>query len=166
MPVLLVRLTKRSPSDYVLTCVRADGSTTTQRTHGESAKFFPFHDLTHFAVETVLGHRLGFYGLVCDGWQLADFTQPGTSARLPDAAVAVEALVGLFDGERGSGKQWSAAEFNASRAQYLQTAGRASVAPLTEGDLTRIRTELARLVSLWRALPGGATLELAYTRDP
>ncbi|MBI3885261.1 MAG: hypothetical protein HY302_05975 [Opitutae bacterium] len=166
MSDLLIRLTKRAPSDYVLTCVRADGSTTTQRTHGESAKSFPFHDLTHFAVETVLGHRQGFYGLVCDGWQLADFTQPGTSARLPDAAVANEALVGLFDGERASGTQWTAAGFNDSLAQYLKTAGRAPAAPLSENDLARVRAEHARLAALWHALPVGGTLELAYARNP
>lgn len=166
MPDLLVRLTKRSPSDYTLTCVRTDGSTTTQRTRGDSAKFFPFHDLTHFAVETVLGHRGGFYGLVCDGWQLADFTQPKVSARLPSAAVADEALVGLFDGERASGQQWTVAEFNHSLAEYLQSTGRDPVPPLNEAALARVRAEHARLAALWRALPVGETLELAYARAP
>ena len=164
---LLIRLTKRSPLDYVLTCVRANGSTTVQRTHGDSAKFFPFHDLAHFAVETALGHRLGFYGLVCDGWQLTDFTQPGTSKRLPSESVAVEALVGLFDGERGSGVAWAAPEFNDSLSSYLKNSGRDFAPPaLTETDLDRVRAEQARLAALWRELPIGETLVLSYDRPP
>ena len=165
MPDLLIHLTKRSPLDYVLSCERANGSVTVQRTHGDSAKFFPFHDLAHLAVETVLGHRLGFYGLVCDGWQLVDFTQPGTSQRLPPESVAVEALVGLFDGERGSGKRWTAPEFNDSLSSYLKNSGRDFVPPaLTETDLDRVRAEQARLAALWRELPIGETLVLSYDR--
>ena len=165
MPDLLIRLTKRSPLDYVLTCERADGSTSVQRTHGDSAKFFPFHDLAHFAVETVLGHRLGFYGLVCDGWQLTDFTQPGTSKRLPPESVAVEALVGLFDGERGSGQRWTAVEFNDSLFSYLKNSGRDfTPRPLTDSELDRVRVEQARLAALWRELPLGETLVLSFDR--
>ena len=38
-----------------LSCERADGSVTWQRQEGQLGRFFPLHDLTHFAVETVLG---------------------------------------------------------------------------------------------------------------
>ena len=165
MPDLLVRLRKRSPLDYVLTCERADGSATVQRTHGDSAKFFPFHDLTHFAVETVLTHRLGFYGLVCDGWQLTDFTQPGTSKRLPPESVAVEALVGLFDGERARGQRWTVVEFNDSLFSYLKNSRRDFMPrPFTDSELDRVRAEQARLAALWRELPLGETLVLSYDR--
>ena len=163
MPDLLVRLTKHAPADYALTCARSDGSATSQRTRGEAAKFFPLHDLMHFAVETVLGHRRGFYGLVCDGWQLSDFTQPKASRRLPPESLATEQLIGLFDGERAAGRTWSAAEFNESLSGCLQGSGRNfTPAPLGEADLARVRAEHARLAAQWRALPDGRTLELAY----
>jgi hypothetical protein len=60
------------------------------------AHFFPLHDLTHYAVETVLGFRRGFYGLVANGWDFAD------SARreLPDDAGSAELVASLLlDGE-------------------------------------------------------------------
>jgi len=165
MPDLLVHLTKHAPDDYALTCVRAGGTTTSQRTRGDSAQFFPFHDLTHLAVETVLGRRSGFYGLVCDGWQLSEFAKPGVSRRLPAEAVATEQLVALFDGERVVGGPWTAAEFNASLAEYLKNSGRdCTPAPLTEAELARVRAEHARLAALWLALPAGETLELRFVR--
>jgi hypothetical protein len=34
--------------------------------------FLCLHDLTHFAVESVHGLRHGFFGLVADGWDIAD----------------------------------------------------------------------------------------------
>ena len=165
MPELLIRLTKRSPADYTLTCVRADGSVTTQPTRGDSARFFPFHDLSHYAVETVLGQRRGFYGLVCEGWQLSDFTQRGASRLLPPESIATEQLVALFDGERTAGKRWSAAEFNDSLAQFLKNSGRDfTPRALGEAELENVRAEQTRLATLWRALPVGQTLELAFSR--
>ena len=71
MPRLQITITKRTDGGYVIACTRADGSVTWQKS--ASAAFFPVHDLTHFAVETELGHRRGFYGLVAEGWNFNDF---------------------------------------------------------------------------------------------
>ena len=52
---LLVRIKKSADGHTALTCIRPDGTSTWQRQEGAVARFFPRHDLTHFAVESVLG---------------------------------------------------------------------------------------------------------------
>ena len=64
---LLIRLKKNPDGSAVLSATRPDGSTTWQRQTPEQAAFFVRHDLTHYAVETILHHRKGFYGLIADG---------------------------------------------------------------------------------------------------
>jgi len=67
MNELLIRIKKKGDGSAALSCLRADGSVTWQRQNGQQGRFFPLHDLTHYAVETVLGHTRGFYGLVAKG---------------------------------------------------------------------------------------------------
>jgi len=76
---LRVRFSKRSDGVVTLQCVRKDGSVTWQR-HDKHGVFFSFHDLSHFAVETVLGFRQGFYGLLADGWDITDTTGKAPAA--------------------------------------------------------------------------------------
>src|SRR5256885_9526625 len=59
---ITIRIKKNPDGRRSLSCTRADGTTTWQRQEGGQAAFFPRHDLTHYAVETVLAHRSGFYG--------------------------------------------------------------------------------------------------------
>ncbi|HEY5060709.1 MAG TPA: hypothetical protein VII52_04185, partial [Gemmatimonadaceae bacterium] len=73
MPELIIRIKKKSDGSAALSCIRADGTTTWQQQNGKLGRFFPLHDLTHYAVESVLGFRNAFYGLVASGWDLADF---------------------------------------------------------------------------------------------
>ena len=62
MTELLIRIKKKNDGSAALSCVRADGSVTWQRQDGQQGRFFPLHDLTHYAVETVLGQPRGFFG--------------------------------------------------------------------------------------------------------
>ena len=50
-------------------------------------RFFARHDLTHYAVETVLGYGLGFYGLLAAGWEFTDFGAPGRAGRFPPMPI-------------------------------------------------------------------------------
>src|SRR4026209_681452 len=77
--------------------VRSDGTSTRQH---HKTSFFAFHDLVHYAVETILGHRRGFYGLVTEGWDLSDFGAPWPKGRLPADLDPSELLVGFLDSER------------------------------------------------------------------
>ena len=152
---LRVCLTKHPDGGAVLKCIREDGSATWQRQQGRSASFFPLHDLTHFAIESELGLRRAFYGLIAEGWDIEDTTGKGSRGALPPEALAVERLVGLFDLERAGSAFWSAAELNAQ--------GHRLPRPITDDDLGRIRRRISELLAQWAVLPAGQTLELSFS---
>ena len=132
MAELLIRIKKKKGGDAALSCVRADGSSTWQRQEGHLGHFFPLHDLTHYAVETVLGHRRGFYGLVADGWDLTDFGSPWPKGPMPADMDPSEAIVGMLDAERAQGIRLSVAELHDIHQGH---AVRGAVRGLTDGAL-------------------------------
>jgi hypothetical protein len=150
----------------VLECRRADGSTTWQRQHGRQAAFFPLHDLTHYAVETELGFRDGFYGLVAAGWDIPETDGKGPRGPLPAEALAVEHLVGMLDTERPGGAEWTAADINAQAARFAAAGGRAAPRALTDAELSRVRTRVRELFDRWTRLAPGETLALPFDRPP
>ncbi len=160
--MLAIQITKRTDGSGVLRCVRADGSMTWQKQKTRHAAFFALHDLTHFAVESALEFRRGFYGLIADGWEIDDTTGKGTRGPLPDEAVGVEHLVGSFDSERSGGTLWTADEFNHYAAMQAASSGRSAPRLLSKEDLARVRELRDRLFAQWFALAPGATLELQY----
>lgn len=167
MPELLIRIKKKTDGAAALTCLRPDGSTTWQRQEGRLGAFFPLHDLTHYAVETVLGFRRAFYGLVADGWDISTFDERGIATRLPEEALLTEVIVSFFDAERASGTISSAADFNWKLDNYY--AEHDIPAPpfrMTDEALARIREVRGALFSRWRDLPAGDTLELSFDRAP
>lgn len=164
-PELRIQLTRRADGAVVLRCVRADGSATWQRQEGRNAVFFPFHDLTHFAVEATLGFRQGFYGLIASGWEIADTGGKGARGPLPPEANFVEHVVGLFDRERAGGAQpLSADEFNAQLAGTTAARRMESAPSFTDAQLDAVRARVDALHGEWAALAPGATLELAFDR--
>ncbi len=58
--MLQIEIVKRSDGSGVLRCTRQDGSVTWRKLTKHAAHF-ALHDLTHYAVETVLGYRRGFF---------------------------------------------------------------------------------------------------------
>jgi len=56
---MIIEIRKGRDGPPSLTCIRADGSRTWARMH----PFFPLHDLTHLAVESVMGFDQAFFGL-------------------------------------------------------------------------------------------------------
>jgi hypothetical protein len=161
---IVVRIKKGADGRTSLSCERADGTTTWQRQQGAQASFFPRHDLTHYAVETVLGHRKGFYGLVAAGWDLSDFGTPWPRGELPKDANLTEITVGFFDQERASGRMGAADEINDQLAEFAEANGLPAPERLTEDDLSRVRQKRGELFAQWDAVRPGDTLELAF--DP
>ena len=164
MPDLLIRIKKKTDGGAALSCLRADGSVTWQRQEGKQGRFFPIHDLTHYAVETVLGHRRGFYGLVAEGWNLTDFGAPWPRGRLPADMDPSELIVGFLDTERAGGVEWSAEDFNQKAALYFAQHAIPGACRMTDDDLGLVRARLRELLDRWRALPAGETLELPFDR--
>ena len=161
MAGLLITIKKKTDGTAALSCRRDDGSVTWQRQEGQLARFFPLHDLTHYAVETVLGHRRGFFGLVADGWDVTDFGSK-SKGPLPTDADPSELIVGFLDAERASGTLWTAAECNDKLMRHHAELGFARTCRLTDDELARIRARRAELFERWRALPAGESLELRF----
>lgn len=87
---MLISLTKQGGLT-VLTCTRRDGSVTWQKS--ARGGFFGQHDLLHYAIETTLGLRESFFGLVAAGRSIESFLEPGTAAALPIEALNTELMV-------------------------------------------------------------------------
>jgi len=158
-----IQIQKRKDGNVVLKCVRADGSETWQKQEKAQAAFFPFHDLTHFAVESELGLDSAFFGLIASGWTIEETGQRGSAAVLPSDALFAESVVGTLDTERAGGQRWTAKEFNDTIALKWSTTGRTVPRVLTDDEILRIRKTRAELFERWRSLRSGETLELEWS---
>jgi hypothetical protein len=150
-----VQITKKADGSGVLRCVRADGSVTWQKQTDRHAGFFSFHDLTHFAVETTLGFRRGFFGLIAEGWDIEDTTGKGARGPLPPEAGEAEQIVGIFSAERAGGVIWTVDEFN----EFAATLG---TRELSFDEIVRVKKKRCELFQQWSAVAPGETLELTY----
>jgi hypothetical protein len=168
---LHIRLKRHSDDSASLTCTRRDGSVTWQRQQGPTAIVMPAHDLTHYAVETALGFRRGFYGLLAEGWEIGDFAKPWPRGPIPDEALVVELLVGFFDAERRQGEVMTAEAFQAQAAQYVasrEAVGKAMPAgqwQLSDAELARVRASRDDLLKRWAAVPSGGALDLEFAGE-
>lgn len=154
---------KLGDGSSALTCTRGDGSVTWQRLEGGQGAFYPRHDLTHYAVETVLGHRWGFYGLVAEGWKLTDFGTPWPRGPIPADADPSELIVGFLDMHRFMGTEGTAPELRESIAQFYASAGLTAEPPALDDDqLALIHARRGELFARWDALAPGEALELAF----
>src|SRR5438552_18784518 len=93
---IVIRIKKDKDGRTSLSCTRADGTTTWQRQEGGQAALFRRHLLTHYAVETVLGHRQAGDGLVAAGSDLADFSAPWPRGKIPVVVDRLQRLLGIF----------------------------------------------------------------------
>jgi hypothetical protein len=149
--MLTVQISKRADGGGVLRCTRADGSVTWQKQKTSQAAHFALHDLTHFAVESTLGYRRGFFGLIAEGWEIEDTTGKGSRGPLPPEAGEVELIVGMFDMERASGALVTAGDFAIHGPRRL-----------TDEEIARVRTCRGELFSRWSAVEPGSTLDLRF----
>ncbi|MGH7647428.1 MAG: hypothetical protein ACREND_04885 [Gemmatimonadaceae bacterium] len=169
MPDLLIRIKRAADGSAALTCVRADGSVTWQRQLGPLGAFFPTHDLTHYVVETTLGYRQGFYGLIADGWEITDFADQETKHDIPREAREAELVVGVFEMEHRMGADWSPAEIRDQGERYAASTrparNRLALPALSDEVIARVRATRAALFEKWAATAPGDTLELPFSRS-
>lgn len=138
-----IRITRRADTSSTLVRVRADGSQCGQRHEKRQAAHFPFHDLTHYAVETTLGAQRAFFGLVASGWEFDATTGKGAHGAIPPEAIVVEQLV------------VAGAPLDAAMRRVL-----------TEATLGAIRARRDALFARWQAVPSGGTLEVTFPSSP
>lgn len=150
--MLQIEISKQLDGTGVLRCIRKDGSVTWQK-QTKHAAHFAVHDLTHLAVETVLGYRRGFFGLIAEGWDVDDTSGKGKRGVLTVEAIEVEKIVGLFDSERASSVLWSAKEFNTFAPRSL-----------TDAEIQKVRALRSALLRQWSTITPGQKLKLKF--DP
>jgi hypothetical protein len=132
---------------------------------------FPPHDLTHYAVETTLAFRRGFFGLLAEGWEITDFVAPWPRGPIPAEAQEVELLVGFFQQDLRSVSPWTVEEFTQHAETFVAASTarkhRAIAAPraMSIDDLARVRNVRDALMAQWRALASGDELLLAFDRS-
>jgi hypothetical protein len=163
---LIIEFAKQKDGSAVLRCTRADGSVTWQKQEGKHAAFFPLHDLTHYAVETELGFRRGFFGLIVEGWDIAETTGTTPRGALPPETLEVEYFVSAFSAERASGDATTAAEFNQLAATFAEAKGMPQPRQLSDQELLRVRSRFDELAAKWRALPTDAAIQLSFPARP
>ncbi len=162
---MLISLAKQGDL-VVLMCTRRDGSVTWQKSGHDG--FFGRHDLLHFAVETTLGLRESFFGMVAAGQSIESFAAPGAAATLPAEALHTEMMVNQLMIEHNFGEAADAASFNKVMAAcWAGSMHRNAPSPraLTDEQLSMIRAKYGELVAAWDTLPSGQKLELQFGRE-
>src|SRR5215207_3407933 len=153
-PLLTLRFAIKRDGTPVLSVTRRDGSVAWQR----QKHFFPIHDLGHYAIESVLGLRQAFWGMMADGWDFTDFGTPwprGPMPNLPEALLA-EVTAGWLDNFAHAVRdEAGAAELNAHLAGYCAQHGNPAPRPITPDELAR----------RWHALAPGEAMELRFPAD-
>jgi hypothetical protein len=163
MARLLVRIKKKTDGNAALSCERADGSVTWQRQEGRLGYFLPLHDLTHFAVESVLGFDDAFFGLISSGWDIADFAAPGAKHRLSEQATLAELIVGFFDLEQRTGELGDAADYGWKISAHRQEHKMPPTSfMITDEQIAAIRRKRGELFAAWQSVAAGETLELRF----
>ena len=141
-----------------LRCVRRDGSATGCAMPRQG--ILP-HDLVHYVVESTLGWRHAFYGMIAAGTDIGPAMEqshdPGNAA-LVDQAIHVEAIV-----ESLQAQLWSGAFDTAMFDEGVRTActGRGRSVPALPADIGRQLFDAVLLLDeRWRQVPWHGALEL------
>ncbi len=162
---MTIQFTKGRNKPDTLTCRRNDGSCT-----WTALNLAAGHDLGHYAIETTLGLRHAFFGLLAQGWDIEDFGRPDPRTgkkpavkkpAVPPEALQAEVLAGLLDMERRQSHPPDHAAFEEMLTSACAGFG-LPVPALSAAQLDRIRSCHAALLRQWAELPEGTSLELEF----
>lgn len=151
-------ITKYQDKKNVIKYIRNNGTETWMY----SDDFFVLHDLSHFALEKTLGYTTAFMGMLNNGTSIQDFEDRVTRNKLTitKEALYAENMANLFLMETVQGNFTNLNEVIKQAHEAVTTNCPAPV--LTEENITNIRTTVRHLISTWRRLPAGKTLQLEY----
>ncbi|MCC6409692.1 MAG: hypothetical protein IT453_21235 [Planctomycetes bacterium] len=158
-----IEFKKAADGRHVVACERANGTQTWSRVQAAIVS----HDFVHWALETTLGLRRGFWGLVASGWNLTAFVEPGATKLLPEEAAWTEFAVAAIWRD-----SWGQAPLDADGvieelALRAEMHGWKTQRSISEADLARIRTCIAELNARWLAVEPGGSLALVFDeQDP
>ena len=149
-----IEIRKYSSKPNMLVCTRDDGSTSWQ-SYGNQSDFFPYHDLTHYVVETELGIPNGFFGMIASGRSVEE-----TASDVPDGGQIAESLAGVLS-TGGTNGQMTFEQVVETVNLRLADIG---VPPinLSENQYEEIRNRCDHLFGLWRELTEDDSLCLEF----
>lgn len=159
MSSLKIRLTKGRDGPSTLVCTRPDGTSTWMRVQD----FFPLHDLTHYAVESTLGLREAFYGLIVSGWNITDFAKPGAGSRTPPQAVHAEHYVAILQREFFARDLKTVDEFNEEMSAFSNGMSSTPARKVSEAELGEMRAKVFELSNQWRSLGPGESMQVEFS---
>ena len=153
-----IRFTKNTGKQNVIKYIRDNGTVTWMYCDD----FFIRHDLSHYALEKILGYKTAFNGMLNAGMDIRDFEDKEKRAKLSVTAEAwyAENLANLFLIEIAQGhfddfNQVQQACFVSFNQQYPPVV-------LPDEKIKEVRDHLSELLAQWKALPSGETLELTF----
>lgn len=152
-----IKFTKKPDGEHVISCTRKDGSISWQ----QSSNFFITHDLCHYAAETVMNWKHGFYGIVAAGTDITAFDVPKEqrSFQLTEEVILAEELVNLLVIEYSQGKMENLLQVLAAICDKDEND---ISAVITTEKLEAIRTLFSSLIRQWHALEDYKTITLLF----
>lgn len=116
----------------------------------------PDHDLAHYVVELKLNHGQGFFGLINEGYSIAQLGDPATIRTLPPEAFAAEVLTRNLQGLSNGAVAQS--DFIPSVEAELPCVPKG----LDDAAIARILQLYITLLKSWEQVEEGAALELRW----
>ena len=157
---LKIRKKKGKPS--TVTIIRDDGTSTWSKIHPG----LEFHDIGHYAVESELGFRHAFFGLINQGHDIGDFELPRDQrpaelqpSNFHEQAGQSEHIVNLLQVELQNTGEYDP-EFLLQLRNILDENGIPFPGGLNEDKLKSIRIKFRELVLEINALESGQEMEL------
>lgn len=139
-----ITFTKISAERHAVSITRADG--TAERLEVDTREFLR-HDLAHYAIESELPIRRGFWGSVASGASLAGDGVTGSDAQLAETLAGP--IQTLF-------------RIDAGPDAYLDVLNRLAPMIGTQNLAARVHERVRQLRGLWKATPFGGQMELTW----
>lgn len=154
--MLALTFTKHDAQSGALQATRPDGSSTYANQH----TFMIIHDLYHYAAETVLELKGGFYAMLASGIDITTFEGPRDQRPpMEGEGIMIEHLVNLLTTELNSGRQEN---FLEQLRGILEKDALEFPPALTADTLEDIRLTGADLTQQWQMLSNKGKLELVF----
>ena len=152
-----ISFTKRKKNDHIISCKRKDGSVTWMH----NSPFFITHDICHYALETTLQLKKGFYGLVAAGTDIKEFDLPREkrTVQLTDESIFAEQMVNLLTIEYSQGIMEN---FMVTIKEVCAKNGIKTMPEMNEEQLQEIRNLYRQLMNQWNLLLPEETMNLIF----
>ena len=138
-----------------LTCIRDDGSVTWTHLY----RGFAIQDLAHYVVETTLGFKNAFFGLVAKGYDIPDFNEPKAKRpfEIPKEAINTEVIVGLLQTDL-----LESLRGNAERCELFRDYSTLLPVSIIDAQLETMEQKLQVLLQQWHNLQPGESMTLQF----